>query len=101
MGRVGGRSQPQRIPSIQPSAANQGAGFWEWWENYTRQTPTKNDFFNQSTVPVFGISTREIPVNTIETLRFFRHGTSRIRTAKNRRQLGFKWRLVSLPCFLK
>ena len=32
-------------------------------KRYTRQTPTKNDLF-QGTVPVFGISTREIPVNT-------------------------------------
>ena len=65
------RPQPRRIPSIQPSAANQGAGFWEWLKKYTRQTPTKNDFF-QSTVPVFGISTREIPANTKEALRIFR-----------------------------
>ena len=64
--------QHRRIPSIQPSAANQGAGFGEWWGKYTRQTPTNNDFF-QSTVPVFGIIiTREILVNTKEILRFSR-----------------------------
>ena len=69
--RLGWLPQPRRIPSIQPSAANQGAGFGEWRKKYTRQTPTKNDFF-QGTEPVFGISTREIPVNTKEILRLFR-----------------------------
>ena len=48
---------------------------------------TKNDFF-QSTVPVFIISTREIPVNIKETLRVFDE-TSRIQTEK-------KWVAVGL-----
>ena len=43
------QAQPQCISSIQPPAANQGAGFLEWLKKYTRQTPIKNDFF-QSTV---------------------------------------------------
>ena len=38
-------SQSRRIPSMQPSAANQGPGCREWWGKYTRQTPTKNIFF--------------------------------------------------------
>ena len=92
-------TQPRRIPSIQPVAANQGAGFGERWEKYnTHQTPTKNIFF-QSTVPVFGISTREMPVNTKKNFGFFDE-TSRIQAAKkNGRQLGFKWRLMFSSLF--
>ena len=38
---------------------------------YKRQTPIKNIFF-QGTVPVFGISTRELPVHSKESLRLVR-----------------------------
>ena len=62
---------------------------------YTHQTPTRNDLF-QGTMPVFGISTREIPTNTKEILRLFRLNLAYTNRKKNERQLGFKWRLVYL-----
>ena len=49
-------------------------------------------------MPVFEINAREIPINTKEILRFSDE-TSRIQTAKNGRQLGFKWRLVFSSLF--
>jgi hypothetical protein len=56
------------VYNYQPRTRVQGLGHGA--KKYTRQTPTKNDFF-KGTVPVFGIRTREIPVNTKEILRLF------------------------------
>ena len=55
--------------------------------------------FFQGTVPVFGISTREIPVNTKVNPSAFSIKPRVHKPKKNERQLGFKWRLVFSSLF--
>ena len=86
------------VYNYQPRTRVQGLGHGA--KKYTRQTPTKNDFF-QRTVPVFGIRTREIPVNTKEILRLFRLNLA-YTNRKKWAAVGIQMAVVfSFPCFLK
>jgi len=82
------QAQPQRISSIQPPAANQGAGFLEWLKKYTRQTPIKNDFF-QSTVRASIRNQR--PRNTCKHQRNPSVFSMKSRVYKPQKKMGGNW----------